>query len=278
MAPARADGRDAGNKWNICAGRSIAAEMRAFSMFRYRSSKVEHGNIGGGVAAEISNMLNRSTMILAAPPCRSSRPIKIGGVYARRGAGRVLVAGRRGAAGKNSGARRVQLVPIWVDEAASLDLVIDGFPPFSGAVGGYVAWVPSHGSSHAIGFARFSADRRLTTSLQPRRVAGRGGATPHAPAFAWSDPRRARWSQPAGTIPAASPPTILKDCCGPKAKVDRDRMGSGVRERAEARPIRRESASELRRTVGQGAIAAVLAQGGSAAARLGGGVGCVNGT
>ena len=237
-------------------------------------------------------------MVVAFDPRRAVASNKIGGVYARSVAGRVLVAGRSGVGRKNSGRAVAQAVPIWVDEADQLPLGLlvesDGFPLFSGAGLRVVAWPPSHGSMQATDLSAFSVDPWIITNLhhacgshaQGRGAAWRhrgqvGGATPHRPVSVWGHPCRAGASSPMGYASRGIGRSLafsLKAGRLRVAKPNRGRMGSGVRGAARARFSVRGGATGVGCGVGQGAIAAVLAQGGSAMAKLGGGAGHVNAT
>jgi len=236
-------------------------------------------------------------MVVAFDPRRAVASNKIGGVYARSVAGRVLVAGRSGVGRKNLRRQVGQAVPIWVDEASALPVEalaeIGGFRPFF--VGGFcaVAWLPSHGSMQAADMSAFWVDPRIITNLhhacgshaQGRGAAWRhrgqvGGAPPHRPVFVWCHPCRAGAAQPEADLSdrgGRSLPPFLKAGHRRMGEVSRGPMGSGARGNPRASFSRRESATGLRCDTGQGAIAAVLAQGGSGA-RLGGGFGHVNRT
>ena len=237
-------------------------------------------------------------MVVSIDPRGSALSNKIGGIYARIGAGRVLVAGRSGVGRKNSGAAGAQAVPIWVDEADQLPfgavVESDGFPPFFDGVRRVVAWAPSHGRMESAGFRAFWAGHLLITYLQDalgsrcegwgadlRHRGQVGGATPHRPVFVLGHPCRAGAASPMGDASRGkgrSFASILKAGHGRIAEPSRGRMGSGVRGAARARFSVREGGRGRGCGVGQGAIAAVLAQGGSAMAKLGGGVGHVNAT
>lgn len=237
-------------------------------------------------------------MVVAFDPRRAVASNKIGGVYARSVAGRVLVAGRSGVGRKNSGRAAAQAVPIWVDEADQLPLGLlvesDGFLPFFGAGLRVVAWPPSHGSMQAADMSAFFVDPRIITNLHHAAGSHRegwgaawrhrgqvGGAPPHRPVFVWGHPCRAGAPSPMGYASLRdrrSLAFILKAGRGRVAKLSRGRMGSGVRGAARAGFSVRGGATGVGCGVGQGAIAAVLAQGGSAMAKLGGGAGHVNAT
>ena len=282
-------------QWNMLRHRLASTVNWASVMFQYSFQKMEQWNMRGGLVAKFSNMLSPSPMVVAADPRRAVAPNKIGGVYAPSRAGRVLVAGRSGGGGKNFRRSVGQAVPIWVDEASALPVEAlaksGGNPPFF--VGGscVVAWMPSHGCMQDADIAAFSVDHLLITNLHDAcgsRRPGRGdglaaigrpgGATPHPPVFVLGHPRRAGWIQPSGDVSdrrGRSTASPLKAGHGQVAEHNRDRLGSGVRGTARARVTGRENAGGLRCGVGQGAIAIVLAQGGSGA-RLGGGFGHVN--
>lgn len=221
-------------------------------------------------------------MILAVDPRRCCRPNKIGGIYARAAAGRVLVGGRSGVGQKNSGAAVGLAVAIGVDRSIGLVGGNGGFLPFLGRARRVVAWVASHGSSQGTGIAVFSMDRRIITSLHAGdldRDADRGGMPPRTPPFVLIHPRGAGRSQPAAKVSVgrADPsPFHLKDQTGEIAEVYRVRMGSGVRAVARAAISAAGCAEGSTEALGQGARY-VLAQGGMRFATLGGGAGHVNG-
>lgn len=236
-------------------------------------------------------------MVVAIDPRCAVASNKIGGVYARSVAGRVLVAGRSGPGRKNSGRAVAQAVPIWVDEADLLPIgaVVesDGFPPFFDGARRVVAWAPSHGCMESAEFRAFWAGHLLITNLQDAAGSHRegrgaalrhrgqvGGATPHRPVFVWGHPCRAGAAQPEADLSdrgSRSLPPFLKAGHARTGEVSRGPVGSGARGNPRASFSLRESATGLRCDTGQGAIAAVLAQGGSGA-RLGGGFGHVNRT
>lgn len=227
----------------------------------------------------------------------AGRPNKKGGLYARamlpRTPRRVLVGAEGGGLAKNSPRRRAQAVRIWKDEADRLgDLAVvgnGGFPWFFAHAAGVVAWVSSHGNGQIVENRSIFVDGRIITSLReargwgasPRRAAGPGGVPPHRPAIDLNHPRRARQCQVAGEVSrshaASSASTLI--AVQPliwRANISRGPMGSGAMRSSRARFTVLGTAWRWLCDAGQGAMAIVLAQGGNAAVRLGGGDAHVN--